>query len=59
MINVLYGLFYYISELLNRPLKFQQIIFVNIVLILLIALTVTVWLVGGVELRNNQIFNIN
>lgn len=59
LINVLYGLFYYISELLNRTLKFQHITFVNIVLFLLIAATITIWLVGGVEWRNSQIVNTN
>lgn len=57
LINVLYGLFYYISELLNKPLKFQHIRLINIVLIVLIVVTVIIWLIGVVEWRNNWVIN--
>ncbi len=55
LINVLFGLFYYINFLVGRGGKLFPLILSNIVLIILLIMTVLTWNFGWVENRNNRI----
>lgn len=54
--NVIYGLFYYIHSIVRKQeeTKLKPILIINIILLLLLALTVAAWFFGTVEWRNNR-----
>lgn len=60
LINILFGLFYYIDKLVNgtNEKKLTPLLIANIVLILLILATITAWYLGVIENRNSNINNI-
>lgn len=60
LINILFGLFYYIDRLVNgtNEKKLTPLLIANIVLILLILATITAWYLGVIENRNSNINNI-
>lgn len=55
LINVLFGLFYYINFLVGKGGKLFPLILSNIVLIILLIMTVLAWNFGWVENRNDRI----
>ena len=55
LINMLFGLFYYINSLVNKEKKLYPLIISNIVMIVLLIATVAAWNFGLVENRNNRI----
>lgn len=56
--NIIYGLFYYIDRVIceKRDQRLKPFILVNVILVILIALTVGAWLFGVVEKRNIILF---
>lgn len=56
LVNVLFGLFYYIDGLVNRDEKTWPLLIANAVLIALILITVIAWNFGWVETRNKRIY---
>ena len=54
-INIVFGLFYYINSLVNKEKKLKPLIVSNTILIGLLIVTIIIWLVGGVESRNERI----
>lgn len=59
--NVLYGLFYYIDRLVNKPThrEIKPLLFTNVILIGLLALTSLGWFFGIAENRNSRIKNLH
>lgn len=55
LINVLFGLFYYINALVNRDKKLLPLIISNIVIIALVIGTIIAWNFGWVENRDERI----
>lgn len=55
LINVLFGLFYYINTLVNKDKKVLPLIISNIVIIILLIGTVAAWNFGWVESRDDRI----
>lgn len=55
LINVLFGLFYYINFLVGRSGKLFPLIISNIVFIILLVMTVFSWNFGWVENRNDRV----
>lgn len=53
-INIIYGLFYYIDRVVREKSnrRLAPLILINVILVILIALTVGAWLFGVVEKRN-------
>ena len=59
LVNVLFGLFYYINSLVNKKKKIIPLIVSNIVIIALLITTGLAWHCGWVENRNKRIENEN
>lgn len=59
IINIIFGLFYYIDCLVNgnERKKIRPLIISNIVMVSLLLLTVLAWIVGLVEYRNDKVRN--
>lgn len=55
ILNVLFGLFYYINSLINRDRKILPLVIANVTIVILLAATVVGWKLGFVENRNNNI----
>lgn len=55
LINVLFGLFYYVNKLVNRENKIEPLIISNVILLLLVAVTVIAWNYGWVETRDIKV----
>ena len=55
LVNVLFGLFYYINKLVNNSEKIKPLIVSNIVILLLIAATSFAWYNGYIEERDQRI----
>lgn len=57
LINVLYGLFYYIDRLINSnsERKIKPLIITNIIMVIILAVTICMWSCGVVEKRNIKI----
>lgn len=55
LVNVLFGLFYYINTLVNKDKKVLPLIISNIVIIILLIVTVAAWDFGWVESRDDRI----
>jgi len=56
LVNVLFGLFYYINSLVNKEKKdIFPLVISNIIFVVLLALTVIAWSFGFVENRNGRI----
>ena len=57
LINILYGLFYYIDRLVRKASedKIKPLIFTNIIILLLIVFTIIAWGTGIVEKRNEKL----
>jgi len=55
LVNVLFGLFYYIDNLVNKTAKLKPLIISNVVMIALIMVISIAWKAGLVEKRNNEI----
>lgn len=52
LINMLYGLFFYINSLINKSTSIKPILYFNLILLILILLIIISWLFGFVEWRN-------
>ena len=59
LVNILFGLFYYINKLVNKGNPLRPLIISNAIFILLIIATVVFWIGGVVESRNSRIENTN
>jgi len=59
LINVLYGLFYYVDRLVNKrdERKIKPLWIPNIIFVLLISMTILGWYTGAAEKRNARIEN--
>lgn len=55
LINVLFGLFYYINSLVDKGRKIYPLFVSNIIIVILLFLTVIAWHFGWVENRNTRI----
>lgn len=55
LINVLFGLFYYINSLVNKDKKIVPLIISNLVIIVLLFITIVAWNCGWVEARDDRI----
>lgn len=55
LVNILFGLFYYINKLVNKENPLRPLIISNAIFILLIIATVVFWIGGVVESRNSRI----
>lgn len=55
LINILFGLFFYINKLVGKEGKIQPLIISNAVILVLILVTVLIWHFGWVEARNERI----
>ncbi len=55
LINVLFGLFYYINSLVNKDKKIVPLIISNLVIIVLLYITIVAWNCGWVEARDDRI----
>lgn len=55
LVNVLFGLFYYVNCLVNKDKKIQPLVISNLVIVTLLALTFAAWNCGWVENRDNRI----
>ncbi|MBM6810951.1 hypothetical protein H5983_07700 [Faecalitalea cylindroides] len=52
LVNMLYGLFFYINSLLNKSTSIKPILYFNLILLFLVLLVIISWLFGFVEWRN-------
>jgi hypothetical protein len=59
MVNVLFGLFYYINSLVNKKRMIFPLVISNAVLIVILLLAVIAWSYGAVEKRDARILNNN
>lgn len=57
LINILYGLFYYINSLVNKEKKLYPLVISNIVIVVLLVIIIIAWYLGFVENRNIRINN--
>lgn len=57
LVNVLFGLFYYINSIVKTKSNISPLIISNVVIILMIALILCFWYDGKVEFRNQKISN--
>ena len=55
LINILFGLFYYISSLVNKDKRLYPLFFSNVVIIILLIATIVAWNCGWVEKRDDRI----
>lgn len=55
LLNVLFGLFYYIDRLVNKSPSIKPLIISNVVLIALLSVTMAAWSMGWVESRDKRI----
>lgn len=55
LINVLFGLFYYINSLVNKDKKIRPLIISNAVIIILLIITFFAWTNGWIENRDKKI----
>lgn len=55
LINILFGLFYYINSLINKEQKIAPLIISNIIFVFFLILTVLAWNNGFVEKRDKKI----
>lgn len=57
LVNILFGLFYYIDKLIGKEKGIKPIIISNVVILMLIAMVSLAWYNGKVEKRNKRIFS--
>ena len=55
LLNILFGLFYYINSLINRDRKILPLVIANVTIVILLAATFVGWKFGFVENRNDNI----
>lgn len=55
ILNILFGLFYYINSLINRDRKILPLVIANATIVILLAATFVGWKFGFVENRNDNI----
>lgn len=59
LINVLFGLFYYIDRLVNKSPSIKPLIISNIIIAVFLSLIIAAWNIGLVESRDQRIHNIS
>ncbi|MDD3794694.1 MAG: hypothetical protein PHE06_01750 [Lachnospiraceae bacterium] len=59
LINILFGLFYYINKIVTKEEKIKPLIISNAVISILIIAVIFAWLTGAVEARDNRISGNN
>lgn len=57
LMNVLFGLFYYINSLVDKNKRITPLLFSNLIIIILLMVTFIAWNNGWVEKRDNKIRN--
>lgn len=57
LVNVLFGLFYYIHKIVSREEKILPLVISNAVILILILSIVLAWSLGWIESRNDRIHN--
>lgn len=55
LVNILFGLFFYINKLVNRESKVKPLILSNVVFMILLAAVIAAWNFGWVESRDKRI----
>lgn len=58
LVNILFGLFYYINKLTNKEAYYRPLIISNVILLVLISVVTIGWYCGVVENRNERIEEI-
>lgn len=56
LVNILFGLFFYINKIVFREEKIRPLIVSNAILLVLIILTVLLWNLGWIESRNRRVY---